>query len=117
LPDGKLIIYSEQQSGSRFTLKARPDKATVPISVISVVYTKATSYRFLPGQNVFIALEGNFRNQNFFRVDINTGEQRRLTALQPGFQVQNFDVSVDDKQIVFDRLRDNADVILMDLTK
>jgi Tol biopolymer transport system component len=117
-PDGKLIIYSEQQGGSRFALKAiTPDKVPIPISDISVVYTRATSYRFLPDQNALVALEGDFRNQNFFRVDLHTGEQRRLTDLQPGFQVQNFDVSLDGKQIVFDRLRDNADVILMDLTK
>jgi len=63
------------------------------------------------------ALEGDFGAQNFFLIDLNTGEQRRLTALQSGFQVQNFDVSPDGKRIAFDRLRDNADVVLMYLMK
>lgn len=117
-PDGRMIVYSEQQGGSRFVLRAvTPDKTPVLISDISVVYVRATSYRFLPGQNALIALEGDFRKQNFFWVDLSTGKQRRLTDLEPGFQVQNFDVSLDGKQIVFDRLRDNADVVVMDLTK
>jgi Tol biopolymer transport system component len=117
-PDGNLIIYSEQEGGSRFVLKAvKPDKAPVAISDISVVYTKGTSYRFLPGQNALITLEGEFRKQNFYRVDLRTGEHRRLTDLEPGFQILNFDVSFDGKQIVFDRSRDNADVVAMDLIK
>ena len=118
LPDGNLIFYSEQQGGSRFVLKAiRPDKTPVFIPDISVVYTIATSYRFLPGHNSLIVLGGDFRHQNFYQVDLNTGEQHRLTDLQPGFQVQNFDVSFDGGQIVFDRLPENADVVLINLAK
>jgi Tol biopolymer transport system component len=117
-PDGNLILYSEQQGGSRFVLKAvKPDKTSVPISNISVVYTIATSYRFLAGQNSLIVLGGDFRHQNFYQVDLSTGAQRRLTDLRPGFQIQNFDVSFDGRQIVFDRLRENADVVLMNLVK
>jgi Tol biopolymer transport system component/DNA-binding winged helix-turn-helix (wHTH) protein len=117
-PDGNMIVYSEQQGGSRFVLKAvTPERAPIPIPDISVIYTIATSYRFLPGQNALIVLGGDFRKQNFYRVDLSTGEERRLTDLQPGFQVQNFDISADGKQIVFDRLRDNADVVVMDLIK
>ena len=117
-PDGKFIIYSEQQGGSRFVLKAMtPDKKTVEIPEISVLYTKATSYRFLPKQEALVVLEGDFRHQDFYRVDLRTGEQRRLTNLQPGYRVQDFDVSLDGKQIVFDRALDNTDVVLIELPK
>jgi Tol biopolymer transport system component/DNA-binding winged helix-turn-helix (wHTH) protein len=117
-PDGNLILYSEQQGGSRFVLKGiKPDGSHVPIPDISVVYTIATSYRFLLGQNSLIVLGGDFRHQNFYQVDLRSGAQRRLTDLQPGFQIQNFDVSFDGRQIVFDRLRENADIVLMNLVK
>jgi Tol biopolymer transport system component len=117
-PDGNLILYSEQQGGSRFVLKAiTPDKVPVSMPDISVIYTISTSYRFLPGQNSLIVLGGDFRHQNFFQVDLRSGEERRLTDLAPGFQIQNFDVSFDGRQIVFDRSRENADVVLMNLAK
>jgi Tol biopolymer transport system component len=117
-PDGKLIVYSGQQAGGTFVLKAiTPDRAPVLVPEISIIYTKGTPYQFLPGQNALIALEGDFRKQDFFRVDLTTGKQRALSNLQPGYRVQSFDISSDGKQILFDRLRDNADVVLMSLTK
>jgi Tol biopolymer transport system component len=78
-PDRKFIVYSEQQGGGQFAVRAvTPKKSPVSVPAISVVYTRGTSYRFLPGQNALIALEGDFRRQNFFRVDLRTGEQRSV---------------------------------------
>jgi Tol biopolymer transport system component/DNA-binding winged helix-turn-helix (wHTH) protein len=55
--DGNQIFYSEQQGGSRFVLKAvKPDKTPLVVPDISVVYTIATSYRFLRGQNALIVV-------------------------------------------------------------
>ena len=58
-------------------------------------------------------------NQNFFRLDLETGEQRQLTSfdLKSGSVVQNFDISPDGKRIVFDRLRNHADIVLMNLAR
>ena len=117
-PDGKLIVYSGQESGGIFVLKAvTPDKSPVPVPPISVVFFKGSLYRFLPGQNALIVLESDFRKENFFRVDLNTGEQRALTDLQADYRVQSFDISPDGKQILFDRVRRNADAVVMSLTK
>ena len=58
-------------------------------------------------------------NQNFFRLDLETGEQRQLTSfdLKSGAAIQNFDISPDGKRIVFDRLRNHADIVLMNLAR
>jgi hypothetical protein len=40
---------------------------------------------------------------------------RQLTNLQPGFETKSFDISPDGKQILFDRIRENSDVVLIDL--
>ena len=78
-----------------------------------------TPYRFMPGGKTLITLQGTAPNQNFFRLDLETGEQRQLTSfdLKSGSVVQNFDISPDGKQIVFDRLRNHADIVLMNLTR
>ena len=41
----------------------------------------------------------------------------RLTALKSVSVIRDFDVSPDGTHIVFDRLRDNSDIVLMDLAR
>ena len=78
-----------------------------------------TPYRFMPGGKVLITLQGTAPNQNFFRLDLETGELRQLTNfdLKSGSMIQNFDISPDGTRIVFDRLRNHADIVLMNLAR
>ena len=54
---------------------------------------------------------------NFYFADLDSGKERQLTDMAQGFRMASFDVSPDGKQMVFDRLRDNADIVLMDLAR
>ena len=47
--------------------------------------------------------------------DLETGRERQLTDLKQGYRIASFDLSPDGTHIVFDRLQENADVVLMDL--
>jgi hypothetical protein len=40
-----------------------------------------------------------------------------LTNLRPGLGMKSFDVSPDGKKILFDRYRENSDVVLIDLPR
>ena len=116
-PDGILIVYSEQQGSGLFEVKAiTPDKVPVDIPTFQVSYNIGTSYRFL-NEKTLVALAGIIGAQNFFRVDLESRQLRRLTDLKGGFMIQNFDLSPDGKQIVFDPLRNNADIFLMNLAR
>jgi len=53
--------------------------------------------------------------QNFSLLDLTTGQLRDLTHLNPRFINRSFDVSPDGKQILFDRYRQNSDIVLIDL--
>jgi hypothetical protein len=50
-------------------------------------------------------------------MDLETGGERQLTDLKPGTLIQSFDVSLDGQQIIFDRHKENADVVLLDLPR
>jgi Tol biopolymer transport system component len=71
----------------------------------------------MPNGKALIALVGNLGAQNFFWVDLESARQRQMTDFKPGFVIQNFDVSPDGTQIVFDRQRDNSDIVLMNLQR
>jgi serine/threonine protein kinase len=115
-PDGRFIVYSEQRGGGAFQVKAvTPDKAPVPFPALQVLYTIATPYRFMPNGKALIALDGNLGAQNFTWVDLEGGPPRRITDFKRGFVIQNFDVSPDGTHIVFDRLRSNSNIVLMNL--
>jgi len=119
-PDGKIIVYAEpQQGGGSLPVKAiTPDKKPVPMPDIQVAYL-GSPYRFVPNHNTLIYLQAttDIRKRNFYAVDLDTGKQRQLTDLKDGYLMENFDVSPDGQRIVFDRTRQNSDIVLIDLTK
>jgi serine/threonine protein kinase/Tol biopolymer transport system component len=124
-PDGKYILYSEPVQGSLMRVQAiTPSKQMVQIPEVYVPYTASTPYRFVPGRTELIFLRDvgsgpapgvGYRSWNFYATDLVTGRERQLTSLKPGYLMQSFDVSADGKQIIFDRFRNNSDVVLMDL--
>jgi Tol biopolymer transport system component len=75
------------------------------------------SYRFLPGGKQLVVKLGGFRRQDFWSFDVGTGRRRQLTRLRPGESVQRFDVSPDGKRVVFERVRENSDVVLIELPR
>ena len=62
--------------------------------------------------------QGPFPAQDFWLLDLTTKKSRQLTRLNNNSAAtQSFDVTADGKQIVFDRVRDNADIVLIDLAQ
>jgi Tol biopolymer transport system component len=120
-PTGQIIVYSEPLQGSTFLTKAiTPDKIPVPIPDIRVSYRMGTPYRFVAdGTELVFVKEGLFIGgaRNFYTVNLQTGQQRQLTDLKTSAQMRTFDVMPGGKQIVFDRLRENADIALIDLPR
>ena len=74
---------------------------------------------FLPDAGAIVVQQGEFfnRQHDFWMFDLATGRLRQLTKLRPGFSVRSFDVSSDGKQIVFDRVRENSDIVLIELPR
>jgi Tol biopolymer transport system component len=73
------------------------------------------SYRFLPDGSRLVVKLGGFRRQDFWLLNLATGARRQLTRLKPGESLLRFDVSGDGRQLFFERVRENSDVVLIEV--
>ena len=112
-PDGNLIAFAGSNV-SAFTplLAVRPDGTPVRLPPIQL-RRDGERIRFAPDGSL-IYMQGELRAQNFWRLDLTTMSTRPLTRFRQRDTMRTFDVTPDGKQIVFDRLRDNSDIVLID---
>jgi len=116
-PDGSLILYTALLQGQGYEVKAvTPGKKPHSLPELWVL-RGGDRYRFLPGGRQVVAMLGDYFHQNFWIVDLETGSRRQLTNLKPGYSIRSFDVAPDGRQILFDRVRLNSDIVLIDLAR
>jgi Tol biopolymer transport system component len=116
-PNGNLIVYGGPVAGRIQPLRAvRPDGTVVELPPIRVRYL-GERYRFLPNGKGLVYMEGQLRRQDFALLDLATMKSRLLTHLDNPADMRTFDITPDGKQIVFDRLKENSDIVLIDLPK
>jgi serine/threonine protein kinase/Tol biopolymer transport system component len=113
-PDGQFLVYAGVEVGTRFSLKAATADGK-PYSIPEINLSRGSSrFSFLPDKPVLVVLEGEFWLKNFWTVDLITGKWRQLTNFDREFLINDFDISPDGKDIVFGRLKESSNVILID---
>ena len=51
-------------------------------------------------------LRGDIQHKNLWLVDLETGTERQLTNLVPDFDVRDFDISPDSREVVLERVQE-----------
>ncbi|MGA1988634.1 MAG: protein kinase [Candidatus Sulfotelmatobacter sp.] len=116
-PDGSLIVYAGTNVRTFAPLLAvRPDGTSVKLPEI-ILRRLGERVRFLPDGKSLIYMGGLLASQDFWLLDLASMKSRLLTRLQNLAAMRTFDVTPDGKQIVFDRLRENSQVVMIDLPK
>jgi Tol biopolymer transport system component len=111
-PDGSLIVYSGPLvAGQSVILGVRPDGSAASLSPIQA---RPGGYRFLPSGTGLVYLP-RMQWRDFWLLDFASGKTRQLTRIPDQGLVRTFDITLDGKYIVFDRLRENSDIVLIDL--
>jgi Tol biopolymer transport system component/tRNA A-37 threonylcarbamoyl transferase component Bud32 len=116
-PDGSLIVYAGTNVRTFAPLLAiHPDGTNVALPQINV-RRLGERVRFLPGGKSLIYMQGLLTSQDFWLLDLASMKSRPLTRLQNRATMRTFDVTSDGKEIVFDRLRENSQVVMIDLPR
>ncbi len=62
-------------------------------------------------------LRGEIQHKNLWLIDLDTGAERQLTNLAPEFDIRDFDISADGREVVLERVQERSDVVLLDLSQ
>jgi len=115
--DGSLIAYAGPNVGEYAPLLAvRPDGTAIELPDIKL-NRDGERIRFLPNGKGLVFMQGQRRSQDFWLLDLETKKTRPLTHLNNPSTMRTFDLTPDGKRIVFDRLRENSDIVLIDLPR
>jgi Tol biopolymer transport system component len=116
-PDGRFVVYSGPDIGTTFSVKAvTPQAAVYPLPALTLT-RGARHLAFLPGKRLLVLLRGEIEHKNLWLIDLETGAERQLTHLPPGFDIGDFDISPDGSEVVVERLQERSDVVLLDLPR
>jgi Tol biopolymer transport system component len=115
-PNGRFVVYSGPDIGTTFSVKAvTPEGATYPLASLTNLTRGARHLKFLPGGGGLAFLRGSVAHKDLWLVDPDTGSERRLTNLPDDFDIRDFDISPDGREVVLERLQERSDIVLLDL--
>src|SRR5437867_3345874 len=116
-PSEDLIVYTGANVSVDAPLLAiRADGTNVELPAIRL-RVEGKRYRFVPNSLALVYAQGPFPAQDFWLLDLVTIKSSRLTWFNNSAATRYFDVTADCKQIVFDRVRENSDIVLIDLAR
>lgn len=116
-PAGDFVVYSGADIGTTFPVKAAT-AAGAAYSTPNLTLTRGgRRMRFFHGQRALVVMRGDIQHKNLWLVDLDTGAERQLTNLAADFNLHDFDVSADGREIVLERVQEHSDIVLIDLAR
>ena len=113
-PSGRFLVYSSADVGTTFAVKAVSVDGT-PYALPNLILTRGARRLAFLGDDTLVIMKGDISHKDFWTFDLKTGAERQLTRLQRGSVINDFDVSPDGREIVFDRTREDSDIVLFEL--
>ena len=116
-PDGSIVAYSGPDIGTTFSVKAVTAEA-VPHPLPALTLTRGARHLvFLPGGRALVVLRGEIQHKDLWLIDLDTGAERQLTHFAPEFNIRDFDISPDGREVVIERVQERSNVVLMDISR
>ena len=120
-PDGSLIVYTFDDKGGTALRAMRPDGSAVGLPVIEPMPSAAirarrrlASTRFLPDGRGFVFTQGPPGVQDFWVMDFTTNTTRMIARVSNAGSINTFDITPDGQRIVFDRVEERSNLVLIE---
>ncbi len=114
-PSGRYVVYSGPDIGTTFSVKAvGPDGTSRSLPHLTTLTRGARHLKFLPGGRTLAFLRGEIGHKDVWLMDLETGTERKLTNLPVDFDIRDFDVSPDGREVVLERVQERSDIVLLD---
>ena len=113
-PDGRFLLYSGPDVGTTFPLRAVSADGT-PFPLHTLILTRGARHLAFLGEDMLIFLKGDISQKDFWSLDLKSGHERQLTNLNRGSTIVDFDISRDGREIVFDRVHEQSEIVLFEL--
>jgi Tol biopolymer transport system component len=114
-PNGQFAVYSGPDIGTTFSVDAVSADGN-PHSIPALKLTRgARRLAFLPGGRELVFLRGDLEHKDLWAVDLESGAERQLTNLAHDFNIRDFAISPDGRELVLERVQETSDIVLLDL--
>ena len=113
--DGRILVYSGPDVGTSFVLKAMTADGA-PYRLPSLNLTRgARRVRFVDQGRALVIMRGDMKHKDLWSINLASGEPRQLTRLPPGFDVNDFDIASDGREVVLERVQAQSEIVLLTL--
>lgn len=114
-PNGRFVAYSGPDIATTFSVEAvTSNGAGHPVR--SLRLTRGSRHMvFLDHGRTLVLLRGEIQHKNLWAVNLDSGVERQLTNLPADFDISDFDMSADGRDVVLERSQGRSDVVMLDL--
>jgi Tol biopolymer transport system component len=117
-PSGRFVVYSGPDIGTTFSVKAAaPGGLAYSLPRLTTLTRGARHLKFLAGGRGLVFLRGGIEHKDLWLMDPETGAERQLTNLPVDFDIRDFDISPDGREVVLERVQERSDILLLDLAR
>jgi Tol biopolymer transport system component len=113
-PDGRFLVYSGADIGTTFPLRgAGRDGRPYPLPTL-ILTRGARHVAFSSDGKSLVVLRGDFDHKDFWLIDLQTGAEHMLAKLPAEFVIDDFDISPDGSEILFNRVQETSELALIE---
>lgn len=113
-PTGDFVVYSAEDIGTVFAVRA-VTASGAPVALPPLTLPRgARRLRFVANAPAVVFMRGDLRHKDLWLMDLGSGAERRLTALPLDFSIRDFDISVDGREVVVERVQEHSDIVRID---